>query len=251
MNRSALRLALPVLLLSGAAARAEVNDCTPITSIPTTISTPGVYCLTGDLHLGGGPGTAVTVEGVDGAVIDLNGHTLYGDGNGTALLVRTSKRVTVRNGSLVSFLRAAQLQSTSYNTRLEDLFIAVVGTQPAIESFAWGDVIQRNWIERGNPGIRAYGGASRVSDNDLVSMTSGIDMDGGSNVTVEDNRVSRGSAGAGSYGIRTSGRSMVSRNNVSAFSICFDLSTTTRYRENVTNACTNTYTGGVTAGNNY
>lgn len=253
MNRSMVRrAALAVLFLAagGAAARAEVTDCTAIPAVPTTITTPGIYCLAGDVGTGG-VGTAITVDGPDGVVIDLNGHTVNGGGGGTGLVVRNAKRVTLRNGSLVGFSRAAQTTTTSYSTRLEDLHIVSMGDALAIDSGGWGDVIQRNWIERGNPVIRSYGNGARIADNDIVIATGGIDVNGGT-VTVEDNRVSRSAVAAGTFGIRTaSGRAFVSRNNVAAFSICFDLGSNTRYRENVTVGCTNTYTGGVSAGNNY
>lgn len=251
MNRSTVRTALAISLLSGAvAAHAEVNDCSPIASVPTTITVAGVYCLTDDVTLGGS-GTALTVDGPQGVVIDLNGHSLSASSAGTALLVRNAKRVTLRNGSIVGFDRAALLMANSYNTVLEDLQIFATGSLPTIESFAWGDVIRRNWIERGAPVIRASGGGGHVADNDLLSATTGIDVSG-ANVTVEDNRISRAAVSAGTYGIRTStGRTVLARNVVSAFATGFDMGANTRYRENVTNGCTTTYTGGVSAGSNY
>jgi len=253
MKRSSLcRVALPVLFLTSgaAAAHAEVTNCTAITAIPTTITAPGIYCLTGDLNLGG-TGTAFTVDGPEGVVIDLNGYTVYGGGSGTALLVRNAKRVTMRNGSVIDVARAAQIQSSGAWTQLEDLKIIVMGYYPTIESHGHGTVIQRNWIERGKPAIRTYGAAARISDNDVLFATEGIDIEGYA-ATVEDNRLVRSTVSAGTFGIRTSSdHAIVSRNTVSAFSICFDLGGSTRYRENVTNMCTNTYTGGVSAGSNY
>jgi len=251
MNRSTLcRAALPAIVLSGVVAHAEVNDCTPILSVPATITAAGIYCLTGDVNLGGA-GPALTVDGPDGVVIDLNGHSLYGPSGATALVVRDTRRVTVRNGSLVGFSRAVQTTSTAYNTSIEDLRIMAMGDAVTIDSGGWGDVIQRNWIERGNPVIRSYGNGLRVADNDILLATGGIDVNGAS-ATIEDNRVSRASVAAGTFGIRTaSGRAMLSRNNLMAFSICFDMGSNTKYRENMTNGCTNTYTGGVSAGSNY
>jgi hypothetical protein len=254
MNRSRFRaLALTAVALAACAhdASAETTNCTAITAVPTTITAPGIYCLTGDLNLAGGTGTAFTVDGPEGVVIDLNGYTVYGGNNGVGLLVRNAKRVTLRNGSLVGVARAAQIESTAQWTRLEDLHIIATGYYPTVESFGHRDVIQRNWIERGKPAIRTYGTATRITNNDIMFATDGIDIEG-ANVTAEDNRVGRSTVLAGSFGIRTSsGHAILSRNTVSAFSICFDMGATTRYRENVTNVCTNTYTGGVSAGSNY
>jgi hypothetical protein len=248
MNRSVLRPALPLVFIAAVAARAEVNDCTAITSVPTTIGSPGVYCLTGNLTM---PTTSVAVHVLSAkdVVLDLNGHSITGSG-GTAVLVEDASRVTVRNGSLANFGRAVYVTSNSFNATVEDLRVFATGSQPTIESQGWGDIIQRNWVERGNPVIRTAGGASRVSDNDVFNATSGIDMTGAA-ATVQDNRVTRTGTVSG-YGIRTAGtRVFVSRNNVSGFATCFDMSATTRYRENVTVSCTTTYTGGVSAGSNF
>jgi hypothetical protein len=253
MNRSRFRaLALTAVALAACAhdASAETTNCTAITAVPTTITAPGIYCLTGDVSLPG-TGTAFTVDGPEGVVIDLNGYTVYGGGSGTALLVRNAKRVTMRNGSVIEVARAAQIESSGSWTQLEDLKIIVMGYYPTIESRGHGTVIQRNWIERGKPAIRTYGASARISDNDVVSATEGIDIEGYS-ATVEDNRLVRSVASAGTFGIRTSDdHAIVSRNTVSAFSICFDMGQSTRYRENVTNMYTNTYAGGVSAGSNY
>jgi hypothetical protein len=251
MNRFRVRLAvLAVLFLSGpVAARAEVADCTAITTVPATISASGVYCLKGNLSFAG-PGSAITVTGGSGVVLDLNGHVLTGTTGTTAIEVQGGRILTVRNGTIRSFSRAALLEPSSFNATFEDLHIAVLGDQSAIEAEAWGTVVQRNWIERGNPAVRTIGGSSRVSDNDIVNAMSGIDMVG-SNGFVEDNRVKSLSNGAG-YGIRSDGsRSFLSRNSVSSFSTCFDMSATTRYRENVTVSCTFAYSGGSSAGSNY
>jgi hypothetical protein len=254
MNRSRFHApALAAVALSACAisARAEVTNCTAITAVPATITAPGIYCLTGDVSLPG-TGTAFTVDGPEGVVIDLNGYTVYGGGSGIALVVRNAKRVTMRNGSVIDVQRAAQIQSSGAWVQLEDLKIIVMGYYPTIESHGHGTVIQRNWIERGKPVIRVYGAAARISDNDVMFATEGIDVEGYSAI-VEDNRLGRSTASPGSFGIRTSAtdHAIVSRNTVSAFSICFDLGANTRYRENVTNMCTNTYAGGVSAGSNY
>jgi hypothetical protein len=99
--------------------------------------------------------------------------------------------------------------------------VMAMGDAVRIDSGGWGDVVQRTRIERGNPVIRSYG-SLRVAANDIVLATGGIDLNGAS-ATIEDNRVSRASVAAGTFGIRTaSGRAILSRNNLMAFSICFD-----------------------------
>jgi hypothetical protein len=70
------RLALPAAFALAAAAAsvpaaAETVTCTEITSLPTTISTQGVYCLKKHFILNLASGAAITVT-VNNVTIDCN-----------------------------------------------------------------------------------------------------------------------------------------------------------------------------------
>jgi hypothetical protein len=53
---------------------AESSHCAVISSVPTTLSKAGLYCLAEDLaHSASGP--AITID-ADNVTVDLNGHTL-------------------------------------------------------------------------------------------------------------------------------------------------------------------------------
>jgi hypothetical protein len=254
MNRSTFhRLALAAVVLSACAgaARAEITGCTPITSLPTTIAARGTYCLTSSLTFAG-PGTAITVDGPTGVVLDLNGHVLEGAAGTYGVRVQNATAVTLRNGTIVGFDRAVLVNSTATSTRVEDLHIEGNASFPAIDSQGIRDVIQRNWITRGNPAIRTYGYDARVQDNDVVLGSIGIDVNS-INGIVEDNRLTRYAVGAGTIGIRMNGtqRLVAARNTIMGFATCLQMNDATRYRENVTNGCTTTYSGGVSAGSNY
>ena len=99
-----------VLLAVSAAARAEVTGCTEISSVPSTLSLPGIYCLNSSLVASVTSGAAIAVS-ADDVVVDLNGHTLEAAGPNNALGVRTiaNKNVTVRNGTIRGFAGAVAL----------------------------------------------------------------------------------------------------------------------------------------------
>src|SRR5262245_13223909 len=56
----------------GVSAQAETTLCTPITSLPATITVQGIYCLTSDFSVNMATGSAVTID-TNNVVIDLNG----------------------------------------------------------------------------------------------------------------------------------------------------------------------------------
>ena len=62
--RFALRvtaLLVSTLLFAGAV-RAEINNCTEITSLPYFINTPGIYCLKGSLSFAGAGSAPASVK---------------------------------------------------------------------------------------------------------------------------------------------------------------------------------------------
>ena len=221
---------------------------------PTTISSPGVYCLTGNLTLGsiGRRHPHPRNEGRGARPQRALPHGA-GQRNGGPDRGRESRDACAtarswRSGAPRTCCR------TPTTRRIEDLHVVGDGrTARPSSPRAWADVIQRNWIERGNPVIRTYGTAvAHHRQRHLSNPTSGIDIGRLPPSRSRTTACTANGPATGTFGIRTaSGRAILSRNNVSGFSICFDMGANTRYRENVTNGCTNTYTGGVSAGSNY
>src|SRR6185436_5060329 len=95
------------LALAAGAARAETTLCTPINSLPTSITTQGIYCLNSDFALNLGAGAAISIE-TNNVVIDLNGHKIGNLAAGTGTFANgiygfQRQNVTIRNGTLRGF----------------------------------------------------------------------------------------------------------------------------------------------------
>jgi hypothetical protein len=58
--------------MAAASAHAETTNCTPIQSLPATITTPGIYCPTSDLMDSITPGNAIEIA-TNFVTLDLNG----------------------------------------------------------------------------------------------------------------------------------------------------------------------------------
>jgi hypothetical protein len=87
--------------------QAETTNCTAITSVPYTISVPGIYCLTGNLETAMTEGHAITIN-VNNVVIDLNGRKLGGGaaGAGTSaygIYASGRENITIKNGTIRGF----------------------------------------------------------------------------------------------------------------------------------------------------
>src|SRR5262245_57018630 len=99
-------IALAGLALA-APAHAETTQCTAITSVPYTITVPGIYCLIADLEYPSASGDAITIE-ANNVVIDLNGHKIGNLAAGlgtTAVGISAARRqnITIKNGTLRGF----------------------------------------------------------------------------------------------------------------------------------------------------
>lgn len=109
---------------------AETNFCSVITTLPVTISQPGVYCLDQDQSISAGvdPVVAINVQASD-VVIDCNDHLISGTRatdanmatlNLSAIVMYSSARSTVRNCRISGFLtgiKATRVNSSFPNSR--------------------------------------------------------------------------------------------------------------------------------------
>ncbi len=98
-------------------AQAETINCTPINSVPTVITVPGVYCLTRALVTTIASGNAIDVQ-ANNVVIDMNGHRLGGLGAGLSTEARGShslnrQNITVRNGTIRGFFIGIFMEGAS------------------------------------------------------------------------------------------------------------------------------------------
>ena len=87
-------------------ARAETINCTPITSLPATIDTQGLHCLTGNLATSQTSGNAIEIT-ANNVTLDLNGWKVGGQGAGAGTqaggISSAAVNVTVRNGIVRGF----------------------------------------------------------------------------------------------------------------------------------------------------
>jgi len=97
-----------IMALAGAPAYAETVNCTSITSLPYTIESQGVYCLTANLATRITSGSAITIT-THNVVLDLNGHELGGLGAGTGTQANgiygyQLKNITIKKRNYTRFL---------------------------------------------------------------------------------------------------------------------------------------------------
>lgn len=233
MRRSALTILLAgVGSFLGAAgtARAQSGACTPITTLPTTITSAGVYCLTGNLSYSVASSTAILVNN-DAVVIDLNRFRLrYTAGTNGSIAVEIPsgyKNVTVRNGMISDF--GSGVRTAGLGTTVEDLRLS--NSSLTVSSGADGAVIRRCHIRDAN--MVVAGNSPRIVDNDLygpssLPFMSAITLVGSDNAFVVGNRIGRYQMG-----------------------IEFAQFSTGKYRDNLTTNVTTPFTGaGTDAGNN-
>ena len=154
-NLSLLRLIISTGLLMGYVfslpARAETIDCTAITTVPYTINSSGIYCLTGNLGTSISSGNAITIA-ANNVTLDLNGWRLGGLSAGPTTEARGiyavfRKNITIRNGTIRGFWKAVSLTDNSpYTTsqgHLVEEIRAEQNTYVGIETKGKGIIVRR------------------------------------------------------------------------------------------------------------
>ena len=250
----ALSLGSLALMLSVATAgRAETMMCTPVATLPATITAPGIYCLTSDfsISLAGWAG-AITINASD-VVLDLNGHTitnvprgLPGTATGGAygVVAYYRKNITIKHGTIRGFFCGIFLSdnppfATSKGHLIEDIR-AEQSTLIGLAVYGSGIVVRHNQVV-------ATGGSAQVNAD-------GIDANGPSMRIIDNDVIDVSSTGA-PIGIRYFGdNGVVLGNRITDVEngICLSQSSpTTKYRDNLTTGVAGApYWGGTDAGNN-
>jgi len=239
----AWRGAAPVQASLAPPSPAQANTCTPITMVPTVISTSGVYCLTSNLTH-----TSVHVEAIsiatDAVVVDLGGFRLQwsgttASGNPAIRVQAGSNNVVIRDGLISGFSLGVEILGNG--TIVEDMRINNNDLGVAAREGSDGALIRRNNFRLGN-GVLVEGttddgvGSVRIVDNDFYGSTSssgsfgynGIDIKG-RNAMVVNNRFCRFVTGIWFEGLTKA---------------------TGIYRDNISSNVATPYSGGTDAGNN-
>ncbi len=203
--------------------QAHTDDCVEITSVPTSITSSGVYCFKRNIGTNISAGVAIDVQ-VNNVVIDLNGFVLGGlsAGPGTnATAIRSSGRrnLTVRNGTIRGFfIGIDNLNANSSGHLYEDLLLdsnRVAGIRLLGEDH---EVANNRIVNTGNStasntatGILTVNLSNSLITGNLVSglvfanFATGIDLGFGSAVEVTGNHVYDVNAFNFSNGIRANG----------------------------------------------
>lgn len=247
--------------------------CTPISAVPFTISTPGDYCLAGNVVTTATSGEAITVA-AGSVTIDLQGYEIAGTGSpsSTAAGIRSwaQSDVTVRNGTIRGFMYGVVLDgpsggASSRNAVVEGLRI-VNATYTGIRVTSQNASVSRNQViqtggttmQGSSPtfaGIVVFGSRIVVEKNEIagfaaISGTSsvGILTNPGTNVLLERNRIF--DARTGIY-VGSSAAVQVIGNQIwqGTTGVYYTLSSG-KYRDNLTVGVTTPYSGGTDAGNN-
>jgi hypothetical protein len=272
---SSLLILAVSMLLSTHLAFADTSHCTVITSLPNTISSPGVYCLTQDLTYTQGSGAAVTIA-ADGVTLDLNGHALrYTDtpGPGSSSIVGVSVSghyyFSIIDGTIAGFFGGISVGSAqSKHARgglIADLKIQR-NTEGGIFAQCDGCVIRDNMITdttipasypplSGNPyALQVFGNGNLVTGNRVYNTNPqahtsayAIYIDA-QNSTVSNNYVANDQIDITSaiYGIWVAdGNNLVTANQVQNMANCFwFVGTSAKYRDNLTANCIEDFGGG-------
>jgi hypothetical protein len=199
------------------------RQVTVITSLPFTISSPGIYVLDRDLTVNGSDAIDVNTPDV---VIDLNGYSIIGSNGGFGVSAGQVANVIVENGRISGFATAVQLGPYSVARNL-------MGSDDEGISVQGNDCVVQNCILQGT-GTGAANGA-------------GIGIESTSRCEVTGCRVSGFFLGIASFG--TSEDNAIVHNFVTNCKLGLSLSRTDCYQGNVATGCTKAFsTSGIEIG---
>lgn len=200
-RQSACGLAILLAIGLPGMARADTTNCTAITSLPKTITTPGQYCMASGLSWAGATGAAISIKS-DNVVLDCNDNLVNYTGTTAAvsgISGTTRSGVEVRHCRLNNFYRGIYFATGSRRIFIHDNY--VIGSRFY--------------------GIQTQGGDNNIRGNQVADTvgTAGIsaDVDAGSSALIRDNWVNNVTGPAAAlYGIVVggSGRATLISNGV-------------------------------------
>ncbi len=221
--------------------------------MPTTISTPGIYCLSNDLVFSGF-GAAITVQ-ADDVTLDFKGHEIRGTfiQNMVGVAAGAVSSVVVRNGKITNASTAVGIGRNGLveNMIINDvrMGIGVGGEYSVVRNNIITDVVPK--FEAGSIGIYVSTGCGHLIENNTVqnfrkfqgalspsTYGNGIRVYGGGCQSIIKNNFIHGMSvsGAGStVGIYDAGSANVVIGNKFSGTVSRNLecSSNTRYKDNI------------------
>lgn len=261
------------LLLSLRPAAAESNHCTPISALPITLSSAGVYCLTQDLVLAGTGGVAVFIN-ADSVTLDLNGHALRSNAAGNmstfGVSVVGQKYFTITDGTIVGFAQAVYVGPAG-STPAKSGLISNLKVQRTytigISALCDGCVVRDNMVTETNIpasfggnaaiGIGVSGTGNQVIGNRVFNTFSqpgdpafGISVSGSNSNIANNYSVNDHIGSDATYGYSIIGaNALLSANQAQGMSIGYNLTATNlKYRDNLSGGCTYAFNGASVGG---
>jgi hypothetical protein len=264
-----------VLVLLVVGAKAETRNCTPITTLPYTITFQGAYCLTGNLETNMTDGNAVTIN-TNNVVLDLNGYKIGGlaggpDTNANGIYANQRKNITIRNGTLRGFARGIFLEDISPYTTSQGHIIerirADMNNWMGIFAIGRGIIIRNNQVVSTGGlgwahGIFVRGPGARIINNDIIetkrhgslTFAQAIEVDHSDGTVIEKNRIGNESADSQESAIFMvySQDLLVENNRMTNLGRGLDwgADSTGKYRNNIATCIIPYIGGGTDAGNN-
>jgi len=164
-----LALIFAASVLMGGIARADT--CTPISVVPTVITSPGTYCVTGYLTTSQATGVAIEIQ-ADNVVLDFGGWGIDGFGGGIetqafGVYALDRNNITIQNGTIRGFLGGIALENSAGD------FANTSGhrvTQMLIEG-------------NRSAGVEIRGAGTEVTNN-LIDETGGTSLYGASAIVI-------------------------------------------------------------------
>lgn len=175
------RFVTPILALSLSAIALPTWAVTGITSC-RDITSPGSYRLTQDINFQGTNSDACLAIKASDVTIDLQGHTLRGNGVGKGIDVNTlplPSNIEVRNGTVTSF-RSGIFLSVANGARVERMRVldnAFSGIFVSVNGEG-GSVISSNIVTRNPQGIFVSGNGLIIDNNASANDGNGIELRG-------------------------------------------------------------------------
>jgi parallel beta-helix repeat protein len=132
------------------------------------------------------------IVGADGIQINLDGHTIAGAGSGVGISVVGRTDVSIKGGTVRSFLRGIEIVKSSgvvvHDTHLIDHVDGI-----DVQDGSVGNTIKANHFQGNRTRaimLRSGSSAIVVKDNTFVANRFGIQMNGPVGTTVKDNAIS-------------------------------------------------------------
>jgi parallel beta-helix repeat protein len=200
-----IRVCLVIAAIGGCSAQPEITS--PLPFDPGADWVTAVACgdqLTSDTRLESDlmcSGDALTIA-ADGITLNLNGHTITGDGTGNGITVRQRSDVTIHGGAVNQFITGifvaqstgVMVKDNSFTLNREAVFLNGSSVNIVKSNVAWNNSSRGIMLRPTTSGIVSTG--NMVVDNTLTGNPSGILIFGQSGNTLKGNTITGSSVGA-------------------------------------------------------